>query len=201
MLVAGAAALAVGVLPATAGAAKDRGRSCHSRHSKTVFHEHGVRVFKKRAHRRTQFYGCVRGQGHKWHLTSRPRHSRHYRFTLPTLTGPYLAFAERHYGRHGATRISVVDMRTGKVRFRTHKTRGHGSGRAWRTTALVVTRTGDAAWIDRYRFDDAVTEVRAHDSDGDAVLDRGRIHARYLKVDGQTVTWAKQDGTLSATLR
>jgi hypothetical protein len=198
-----ALALVASAVPAAAPPASGAKRpSCASEGSSTVLQNSRMRVFAKRVGKTVRWYGCLRTEGRKWLLARQPagKAARGYAFDLPTYRNGYLGFAERGYDGRPGTRITVIDLRTGRVRLRSTQTKGEGSARAWTTTALVVTSSGAAAWIDRNDYDASTTEVRARDASGDVLIDRGQIHPRFLRVHGETITWLMPDGTRSTTL-
>lgn len=194
---------AVGALLALPGAAEAK-RSCKSTGSTTVVKTSTGRIFSKQRSGQTRYYGCLFAKGRKWLLTTEPRGADDgdWAFQVPRITAPYAGFAERSVtsAGEGGTTVKVLDLRDGKVALQSTQTHGAGDAVEWSTTDLAVTADGFAAWIDAYRYDASVNEVRGSDSSGERLIDTGAIDDDSLERRGTRVSWVKAGASLTATL-
>ena len=201
LVIAGLVALS---LPAPASAAR---RDCWPMGTKTLKQSDHARVYSVDLGHERRTYGCLYSRGRRFAL-DQSIDGDPYKDSEPPyrLAGRYVAQKAAYLPMESYQGIEygvdVIDLATGRL----HRSARH----AWDDgepydpevppdpsfSALVLTRTGSAAWISRW----GTPQVWRLDSRGARVLDEGRELTR-LRVAGGRVHWRNGGAAKSASLR
>jgi hypothetical protein len=179
-----------------AGASKP----CHPHGSKTIRATASARVYE----RNHQVFGCLRSRGRGYPLGHPWDDDVTYGYggVHPIrLSGRFVGYASQygsHYGEAAAT-VSVMDLRTGKVRSSAYQ---HGGAYqscdppGYEVTDLAVAPTGGVAWIARVGHCDGVrfeVDTLAAEASQAVVDDSRVVDGSSLYFRGGSIFWRRSD--------
>lgn len=217
-----AAAPRIGVARAAASAPRHHKQparlTCATRSGSTIFRMGQVRLFslgptpgEYQSQVTTRLMGCLKPKGRVFQVgfLSQAGLSDVGSVESPRAAAPYVAYAivasdetAAKYGQPSTSYITVksINLRTGKTIASANFVQQPDQQSATEAAVpnLQMTPVGSIAWLLTSASNDT---LYASDSQGQRILDTGKIDAKSLAISGSTVTWTNAGVQHSATLQ